>query len=224
MRLTRFASIFVGLWLSFGAAFLCLAVIAPWMHHRLVVTGAIPVIVVYALGYALVTIRFGAEARKARNLLAEALQRQPSARVQQVLDNPDARALPKFLKPMLLFMVIGVTTLVLMFLLVPALLVKSEPFRVARQYLLDDSNIRKEFGAISSMQPERWLSVHIRYSGLEGYAAFAIGVTGREGKGTVFFRMRKHLGAWTVTSAELREPSGREVTLAAARPEPSPCP
>lgn len=129
MRPMRLVAIFDAIWIGFAILILCLATISRLLHKGDAATatamsnvGLFAILIALpVLGYGMAAISFGAEARKARNLLREALQRQPSARVQQVLDDPGSRRLPRFVKSMLIIGAIAFAASLLVSVLVPIL-------------------------------------------------------------------------------------------------------
>jgi hypothetical protein len=208
VRPTRLASVLLLLWFAIAIAFVNFA---PTLSRQR--TGSLPalagveILTVVLAGYLLMTASFSLRARKARELLEEALQTEPTDRVRQVLEGR-SRRLPRFLKPLGTM----VTIFVLMFFLARMFIVRSEPYQVALGYLGANSTIHEELGTLSKIAPG-WHSDKIVYGGPEGRATFGLDVSGTRGTGVVFLALSKHLGVWKISSAELHEPSGRVVTL-----------
>jgi hypothetical protein len=164
--------------------------------------------------YLVVAACFGAAARKARGLLEEALQPTPGPRVQKILSGAPPR-LPRLAKRLLL--VVG--TVAIGLVVAPYFIARSEPYQIAENYVRTDPLIEEELGTIGGVGL-KILGNKLTNDGREGSARFALGVEGTRGSGTVFVAMRRHLGVWQVNGADLREASGRTVTLRSTTPDP----
>ena len=218
MRPTRFNTVFLWLWVV-----IVIFSFAPILSRQR--TGSVPALtgikfLAAALaGYLVAIARSVLEARKTRGLLEEALQTEPGDRMRQVLEG-GRRRFPKVLRPMAALIVIGA----LMVSLGRILLVRSEPYHLALEYLGANSTIQKELGTLSEISPG-WHAYSVRSNGKsEGCATFGIDLSGTRGQGVVFFALSKHLGVWNMNSAELHQPSGRVITLAGADQQPArPC-
>jgi hypothetical protein len=222
MRPTQFAIAFGTLWFGFMVLFTVivgLVTISAWWKSGAVKDGIfsfLPVAML-AFGYLLAAVTFGAEARKARRLLEEALQTRPGPRIQKVQDSAPPR-LPRFAKWLLGVGGLAVAGSALTSVLGPPLFVRSEPYHIAENYIRLDPVVQFELGPVSGIDFYRW-GYRLNYAGPEGSGRFALNVKGTRGRGTVFVTMRRHLGVWQVSTADLREASGRIVTLRSATPD-----
>ncbi len=229
MRPTRFASAFGTLWLAAAAIFTVvagLATIFSWPRNAAVSGGIFTLggVAAIAFGYLIMAVPFGAEARKAQGLLEETLQATPGPRIQKVLASAPPR-LPRFAKFLLAVGAAAIILSVVMMVVMPAFIVRSEPHHIAERYIRLDPVVQAELGPIRGIDFERW-GYNLSYAGPEGSAKFALRVEGTHGKGTALVAMRRHLGVWQVCAANLREPSGRTVILRAVTTAAAtaPCP
>ena len=220
MRLRQYASAFVALWLGMLALIVFVALfeavfsspkkgVGNWLEGVGFATS------IGAIAYLMVAVSFGAEARKARGLLDEALQPTPGPRIQNVLSGAPS-ALPRFVKHLF-----GVGVLALLFsavsLAVPHLMIRSEPYHIAESYIRLNPVVQEELGRILSINLEL-SGNNVSYVGREGSARFAFEIDAARSKGVVLVSMKKQLGVWRVSTADLREPSGRIVSLRADEP------
>jgi len=217
MRPTKFAIAFGILWFTFVVLFnvvVGLVTISAWWKTGIVKDGIFSLsgVAMAAFGYLIAAVPFGAEARKARGLLEEALQATPGPRIQKVQGSAPPR-LPRFAKWLLGVGGLAIAGSALSLVLVPPLFVRSEPYQIAESYVRSDPVVQAELGPINGIDFDRWGRNQLSYAGPEGSARFAFRVEGTRGKGTVFVTMRRHLGVWQISAAELREASGRIVTL-----------
>ncbi len=228
MRLRQYASGFVALWFGTLAfiAFLSLfeAILSSkrnqagnWLEGMGFVSA------MGAVAYLMVAASFGYEARKARGLLEEAMQATPGPRIKKVTTSAPPRV-PRIAKSLLLWGGASAVGIAVWSVAAPHFIAKSEPYRIADNYARSDPIIQTELGTISGVHLKRWGN-QLSNRGSEGSAKFAISVEGTHGKGVVLVSMKRHLGVWQVTTANLREASGRIITLrtdsAGAAPAPS---
>jgi cytochrome oxidase complex assembly protein 1 len=219
MRLKRNAEVGSFVWFGIATLMLAWCVLGPfWSPHIGNSAGfALFMLMMIAGGYAMLAIAFNLEVGKTQTLLREALQAQPSARIQEAMSETAARRMPRFKRSARAFAIVLPAVGVLIFLIFPALQSHSEKFRIARHYVEADPAIRSEIGSVTSVEPDRWRSDQENYVGTqEGNASFSIEVKGTSGSGVVSVRMQKHLGIWKVMSAELHESKGRTIALGAS--------
>jgi len=167
-----------------------------------------------AVAYLMVAVSFGVEARKARGLLEEALQPMPGPRIQKVLTGVPPR-LPRSVKWLIALSGIAIAASVGVSIVLPTYMVKSEPYQLAESYVRLAPIIPDELGMINNIEFDRSARYNLSYAGPEGSATFALNVEGTHSKGIVFITMKRHLGVWRVSTANLREASGRIITLRA---------
>lgn len=219
MRLMRFTQIFFRIWFGFLALFFATVALATVFSSRkngvmgLLMLGAVAM---GAFGYLLILAGpFGLEARKARGLLEEALQTTPGPRIQKILASAPPR-LSRLAKYVLAIGGVAIAVSVLVSIVMPPLMVRSEPYHIAESFVRSDPVVQDELGAISGIEFERSGGYNLSYAGPEGSARFALRVEGTRGTGIVFVTMSRHLRVWQIRAANLREPSGRIVPLQAA--------
>ena len=222
MRPKKFAIAFGTVWFTFMVLFTVvvgLLTMSAWWKTGIVKDGMFSLLPVAlaAFGYLIAAIPFGAEARKARGLLEEALHATPGPRIQKVQVSAPPR-LARFAKWLLGVGSLAVAGSALSFVLVPPLVVRSEPYHIAENYIRLDPVVQSELGPVSRIDFYRW-GYRLNYAGPEGSGRFALNVEGTRGKGTVFVTMRRHLRVWQVNTADLREASGRIVTLRSVAPD-----
>jgi hypothetical protein len=217
MRPNQFARIFGTLWfglLAFGIAFASFVTI---FSSRKKEFGSLLVFDGLALamgtfGYLMVSVSFGAEARKARGLLEEALQATPGPRIQRVLAGAPPR-LPRVAGYLLMIAVMAMFFIAVI-IAVPHLMVRSKPYRIAENYVRSNSVVQGELGPIRSV--DLHLSGNsLSYAGPEGAARFALYAQGTRGTGVVLVTMKRELGVWQISTADFREPDGRSIKLQA---------
>lgn len=220
MRLMRFVQVFLAVWFGFLLFFFVIVAVASLesiFSFRKTGFGSPLTLVGLAIGmglfgYLIVTVPFGLEARKAQGLLEEALQATPGPRIQKILSGapPRLSRLAKYLIAVgalsVLGMVLGVA--------VPHLMVRSEPYRIAKSYIRLDPVIQDELGQIRGVAMEL-TGNGVSWAGPEGSARFAFEVEGARSAGVVVVTMKKHLGMWNISTADLRERSGRIISLKA---------
>lgn len=166
-----------------------------------------------AVAYLMVAASFGYEARKARGLLEEALQAMSGPRIKKATTSAPPRV-PRIAKRLLLWGGALAVGIAVAGVVTPHLIAKSEPYRIADNYVRSDPIIQAELGTISGIDLKRWGN-QLSNRGSEGSAKFAISVAGTRGNGVVLVSMKRHLGVWQVSTADLREASGRIITLRA---------
>jgi Cytochrome oxidase complex assembly protein 1 len=225
MRPTRFAQIWFTGWFGFLILFFFVSTLAiVFSPRKNVATGALFCGGAVAMGtfaYLMVLAGpFGIEARKARELLEEALQATPGPRIQRVLDRapPRLSRWAKYLLGVGAIAVVGSVAGVV----VPHLMVGSESYKIAESFIRSNPVVQDELGSVRGVQLEL-TGNSMSYAGPEGGARYAFDVQGARGNGIVVITLRKHLGEWRIGSAELREADGRIVALpaeAAASGEP----
>jgi Cytochrome oxidase complex assembly protein 1 len=230
-RLMRFTQVFLALWFGFLLFIFVIAAVAslesmfsfqkPGFGWPL--TGVGLAIGMGLFGYLIVTAPFGLEARKAQGLLEEALQATPGPRIQKILLGAPPR-LPRIAKRLLLGAGALATGIVVLSVFSRLLIGRTEPYHIAENFVRTDPIIQGELGPIRGVDLEL-MGNSVRRAGSEGSARFAFEVEGARSGGVVIVAMRKHLGMWHISTADLREPSGRIITLqadAAATAAPSP--
>jgi hypothetical protein len=216
MRLTRNNEFGAFLWFGIASLLLCACVLGPMLSPHMTGSAgfAMFIAMMIAVGYAILAVSFNREVLETQTLLREALQLRPSARIQDALTPDPARQKARRLKSARAFAIVAAAVGVLVFLILPTFTRHSEHFRVARQYIEANPEVRSELGTVTSVGPDRWRSDHENYVGTsEGDATFSLDVTGTSGNGVVSVRMQKHLGIWKVRSGELHESNGRTVAL-----------
>jgi hypothetical protein len=214
MRLKRRDQIGVFIRFAIGGALLLLCVLAPLINPRIhaSVSFAMFMLLMLGGGYAIVAAGFNLEVRKTRELLGEALQPSPSARVRDALSEAAARRMPRFKRSLRTF-VIAMAVIFVGAMIYPALFARTGQFQIAREYLKNDAHLRSEIGTITAVEPDRSRGYHSTSVGAEEQSDFAVRVTGTSGSGVVTVTIRKHLGIWKISSAQLREPNGRTMAL-----------
>ena len=216
MRLTRNNQVGAFVWFGIGGLLLAACVLGPLLSPHMTGSASMALFmsILIAAGYAIMAIPFNQEVDKTQALLREALQVQPSARIQEALTPDPARHRARVIKSARAFVILAAVVGVLVFVVFPAFLKSSEHFRVARRYIEANPKVRSELGTVTSVEPDRWRSDRENYVGRsEGGAAFSLSVKGISGSGVVSVKMQKHLGVWKVTSAELHESNGRTIAL-----------
>jgi hypothetical protein len=218
MRLRRFVQVLIVIW----SAAMLFACVSPFLLSPPSAEKSVSFFTLYtplewialvmggvSFAYVVVGLSFGIEARKARGLIEETLQRVPGQRVQTALEGVRPR-LPRVAK----FLLGCAAAMVVMILGIQSFIARSEPYHIAEGYVRSDPAIRSQLGAIGKVDLDPWKSAQIKYYGKsEGVAIFSLRVIGSRGKGTVFFQMRKHQRVWAVNAANLREPDGRIIPL-----------
>jgi Cytochrome oxidase complex assembly protein 1 len=223
MRLKQYASAFVALWLGMLALIVFVALFVVVFSSRRNGVGNWLEFVGFAcaiggVAYLMVAISFGAEARMARRLLEEALQPTPGPRIQNVLSSAPPR-LPRIAKHLLLGAGVVVAGFGIASVVTSRFIAKSEPFRIAENYVRSDPFIQDELGIIKGVDLKRFGN-QVRYAGSEGSAKFAFKVEGTRRDGVIQVAMKRHFGVWQVSAADLHESSGRIITLRADTESP----
>jgi hypothetical protein len=216
MRLKRNAEVGAAVWFGIATVLLAWCVIGPFLSPHVTHTAgfALFMSMMLAGGYAILAVSFNREVAETQALMREALQVQPSARIQEALTPDPARQKARRIKSARAFAIVATAVGLLVFLLLPAFTRHSEHFRVARQYIEASPVMRGELGTITAVEPDRWRSDKENYVGTqEGNASFSLAVTGTNGNGVVSVQMQKHLGIWKVMSARLQESNGRTIAL-----------
>jgi len=168
-------------------------------------------------GYAILAANFNTEVAKTQAILREALQTQPTARIEEALHPNQARQKVRIVKTLRALVLVTAAVSLFVFLIVPTSLRSSDKFHIAQQYIENDATLRSELGSVTSVEPDRWHGLQETTSGAEGSATFALYVTGSSGHGVVTVRMAKDRGVWKVASAVLNESNGRTIALGAVR-------
>jgi hypothetical protein len=97
---------------------------------------------------------------------------------------------------------------------VPHLMIRSTPYRIAESFIRSNPVIEDELGPVRGVNLEL-TGNSVGYAGPESSARFAFDVQGTHGNGIVLVALRKHLGAWHIGTADLRETDGRMIPLQA---------
>ena len=214
MRLKRRDQIGVFIWFAIGSLLVLLCVLGPLLNPNIHGSASFAMFMLLLLGggYAMVAAGFNLEVRKTRELLSEALQLSPSARVREALSETAARRMPRFKRSLRTF---GIAMAIIFVgaMIYPVLFARTDQFRIAREYLKADAQLRSEIGTITAVEPQSRHGYHSTSVGAEEQSDFALRVTGTSGRGVVTVTMRKHLGTWKISSAQLREPDGRTIAL-----------
>jgi hypothetical protein len=88
----------------------------------------------------------------------------------------------------------------------------SEPYKIATQFIQQNTDIKEQVGQISKTRLAFWgYSAH--YRGPHGWAEFEIVVKGAKGQAVVFMNLERDLGEWTVKAARLRFGSRESINL-----------
>lgn len=217
MRPTRYATAFGTLWFGFVAFFILAVLLVEIFSSRRTGIGKTLMGEGFALAmgsfaYLIVAGTFGFEARRARGLLEEALQTTPGPRIQKVLASAPRR-LPRFVYFLLILGGAVLAGSVGAIVLLPSFIMRSEPYHIAEAYVRSDPAVQDELGIVGSIEFDRSDEYNLSYARPASRATFALRVAGTRSKGTIFVTMRRPHGQWLVSTARLREPSGRIVTL-----------
>jgi hypothetical protein len=214
MQSTRTGSM---VWFGFLAFFIVAILLAGIFSSKKPEIGTASTMLRFAaamglFGYLILAVPFALEAQKARGLLEEALQATPGPRIQRVLD----AALPRLSRLVKLLLGVGALALVgsMVGVAVPHLMIRSAPYRIAESFIRSNPVIEDELGPVRGVNLEL-TGNSVSYAGPEGSARFAFDVQGTHGNGIVLVAMRKHLGAWHIATADLRETDGRIIPLQA---------
>jgi hypothetical protein len=78
----------------------------------------------------------------------------------------------------------------------------SEPFQLAKDYILNNSTISSELGDVNDISLA-YFGYNISYSGPRGNAEFEIDVSSKNNNGKVFISMTKESGKWDIKKARL---------------------
>jgi hypothetical protein len=113
VRLMRYASIFMMVWLAVGAFFIMVALFGALRGQ---LKAAVPVLlfgaVIMALGFIVMSAAFSFEARRARMLLEEALQEPPSERIEAIISNVAPPRWPTYWTVLVVVAVLGTAAIV----------------------------------------------------------------------------------------------------------------
>jgi hypothetical protein len=228
MRPTRYATAFGTVWFGFLAFFVLAVLLAEIFSSRREGIGRTLMGEGIALGmggfaYLIMAAPFGFEARKARGLLEETLQATPGPRIQNVLAAAPAR-LPRIAIFMLVLCAVATVASVGTVIVLPAFMMRSEPYHIAEAYVRSDATVQAELGIVGSIEFDRSDEYNLSYAGPASSATFALRVEGTHSNGTIFITMKRPFGVWLVSNARLREPSGRIVILQTDTPRKSNAP
>ena len=218
IRLTRHNAFGALLWFGIATVMLAASVLGPMFspHMKAAPGFALFLSMLLTAGYAILALSFNSEVAKTQSILHEALQIQPSARIEEALHPSPARRQVRLLKSVRAFAIVASAVALLVFVILPATLSRSAKFGVARDYVESSAVVRAELGEVTSVAPDRWRSRQENYFGTQdGSASFSLEVTGTNGSGVVSVQMQMHQGMWKVVAAELHESSGRTIALGA---------
>ena len=217
MRLMQSTRIGSMLWFGFLAFFIVAILLAEIFSSQKNAVGTTFTMLEFAaamgfFGYLIFAVPFGLEAVKARGLLEEALQATPGPRIQRVLDGapPRLSRLVKFLLGVAALAVVGSMVGVV----VPQLMIGGTSYKIAESFVRSNPVIEDELGRVRGVDLQ-FTGNSVSYAGPEGSARFAFDVRGTRANGIVLVAMRKHVGLWRISRADLREADGRIIALQA---------
>lgn len=214
MRPKRRDEVGLFIWFAIAGLLLLVCVLGPLLNPHIHGSASFAMFMLLMLGagYAVAAASFNQEIRKTTELLSEALQLTPSERVHEALGEAAARRMPRFKRSLRTF-ALAMAIILAGATVYPALFAHTEQFRIAREYLESDAQLRSEIGPVATVEADRMRGYHSTSVGAEGQSDFAVRVTGTRGSGVVTITMQKHAGRWKIASAQLRESNGRIVTL-----------
>jgi hypothetical protein len=219
MRLTRHNAFGALLWFTIATLLMVACILGPMFspHMKAAPGFALFMAMMLVGGYAILAASFNTEVAKTEAILREALQTQPTARIEEALHPNAARQQARLVKTLRTFAIVISVVAVIVLVILPATLRHSEKFRVARDYIEASAAVRGELGNITSVAPDRWRSRQENYAGTqEGNASFSLDVRGTNRSGVVSVQMQLHRGTWQVVSAELHESGGRTVAISSS--------
>jgi hypothetical protein len=91
------------------------------------------------------------------------------------------------------------------------IVMKGEPFDVAKQFIYDHKLISAELGPIKNIKLSMLSS--IRISGTYGTARFKLFVDGEKSKGIVYADLEKQAGIWVVVHANMIRADNSKINL-----------
>lgn len=121
---------------------------------------------------------------------------------------------PLFLKGNRVFKILIITaTLVgLMFSSLYIYGIKSEPYKIATNYIKQSEEIRKTLGSLISCRLAIF-GYSVRYSGPNGIANYEIVVKGEKRNASVYINMKKSVGIWEILKANMITEDGETISL-----------
>ncbi|MDP2940514.1 MAG: cytochrome c oxidase assembly factor Coa1 family protein [Candidatus Omnitrophota bacterium] len=84
------------------------------------------------------------------------------------------------------------------------LVLRSEPYQFAKDYIKNDPKIKNELGEIKTIQLH-FFNSSLEYSGPKGEAEFLLTIKGQNGQRDLYISLKRSLGKWSVEKYEFKK-------------------
>jgi hypothetical protein len=114
----------------------------------------------------------------------------------------------------MLFWIIGfVAFAILIYLYVNVRIMRSEPYLIAKQFLLKNNEVIYNLGAPQKFSINTFGNQHMQAFKLEGKAKFDISILGAKDNGKVIVELERKEGIWRITKGVLFLKNGNQIEL-----------